>query len=249
MGDPSSRGDSCAIAVMAKAPRPGFSKTRLVPPLTPDQAAAMSAAFLRDTTENIVLAARAVPVRGFVAYAPAGLEALFDGHLADGMTLLLADGSGGMWPDVEGFGCCLLHAIRSMLDAGHAAACVLNSDGPTLPTAHLVRAAELLALPGDRAVLGPADDGGYYLLGLKAAHARLFADIAWSTADVAAQTRARAASIGLPVVDLPAWYDIDDGAALARLLASGDEAAAHDEAYPAPATRACIERLGLRGNP
>ena len=248
MGNSSLRRDCCAIAVMAKAPRPGFSKTRLVPPLTPGQAAAMSAAFLRDTTENIALAAREVPVHGFVAYAPAGLEALFDGHLAGGMTLLLADGSGEMPADVEGFGRCLLHAIRSMLDAGYGAACVLNSDGPTLPTAHLVRAAELLALPGDRAVLGPAEDGGYYLLGLKTAHARLFADIAWSTADVAARTRARAASIGLPLVELPAWYDIDDGAALAQLLASGDGEAAPDAAYPAPATRACIERLGLRNS-
>ncbi len=241
--------DTCAIAVMAKAPRPGFSKTRLVPPLTPDAAAAMSAAFLRDTTENIAQAARdasaarGAPIQGYAAYAPAGLEALFDGHLADSTPLLLADGSGPMPASVQGFGRCLLHAIRSLLDMGFGAACLLNSDGPTLPTAILTRAARELAAPGDRAVLGPAEDGGYYLLGVKQAHARLFEDIAWSTADVAAQTRDRATSIGLPVVELPVWYDIDDGEALARLLASYREA--ENDAYAAPATRACVERLRL----
>ena len=79
-----------------------------------------------------------------------------------------------------------------MLARGHAAACVLSSDVPTLPTRLLVEAARILLAPGERAVLGACDDGGYYLLGLKRAHARLFADIAWSTDTVAAATRARA---------------------------------------------------------
>ena len=233
----------CAIAVVAKAPRPGFSKTRLVPPLSPDSAAALGAAFLRDTTENIALASRAAAIQGYVAYAPAGLEPLFSGHVADNTPLLLADGSGEMPQGVQGFGRCLLHAVRALLEAGFGAACVLNADGPTLPTAILVRAARLLAAPGDRAVLGPAEDGGYYLLGLKRAHAELFADIAWSTDAVAAQTRERAGSIGLELAELPVWYDIDDGAALNRLLASWREPPG--DAFHAPATRACAERLGL----
>jgi uncharacterized protein len=241
------RGRICAIAVMAKAPRAGFCKTRLVPPLDAESAAAMSAAFLRDTTENILLAARTAPIQGYAAYAPAGLETLFDDHLAVNTPLLLADGSVVTEPGVQGFGRCLLHAIRSLLDAGFGAACVLNSDGPTLPTAVLARAAIELAQPGDRAVLGPAEDGGYYLLGLKQAHARLFEDVAWSTGDVAAQTRERAASIGLPVIELPPWYDVDDGQALRRLLASYD--GPHDGGFRAPATRSCVERLGLRTEP
>ena len=238
------RAGGCAIAVMAKAPRAGFSKTRLVPPLTAPEAAAMSAAFLRDTTENIALAARTAAIEAYVAYAPAGLEALFDGHLAAGTKLLLADGEAEMPASVDGFGRCLLHALASLLARGFEAACVLNADGPTLPTAILVQAATALAGPGDRAVLGPAEDGGYYLLGLKAPHAALFEDIAWSTDRVAAQTRARAAAIGLAVTELPTWYDIDDGQALDRLL-SGPERAGPD-AYPAPTTRACIDRIGLR---
>src|ERR1700760_329071 len=132
---------SCAIGVMAKAPRPGFAKTRLCPPLRADQAAALSAGFLRDISENIALAGRQVPIAGYVAYAPAGQEALFNGHLASGTGLLLADGSPLMPPDVQGFGRCLLHGILAMLAREHAAAVVLNSDSPTLPTAVLVRTA------------------------------------------------------------------------------------------------------------
>ena len=241
------RGGTCAIAVMAKAPRPGFCKTRLVPPLSPDAAAALGAAFLRDTTENIRAASREAAVQGFAAYAPAGLEALFEGHLASHTPLLLADGSGEMPPRVQGFGRCLLHAIRSLLEGGFGAACLLNADGPTLPTSILVHAARVLAEPGDRAVLGPADDGGYYLIGLKAAHAELFEDIAWSTDAVAAQTRARASAIGLPLVELPAWYDVDDGTALTRLRHSFRQPAegAAGSPYAAPATRACLDRLSL----
>ena len=235
------RASTCAIGVMAKAPRPGYCKTRLCPPLDAVQAAALSAAFLRDVTENIALAAHDAAICGCIAYAPANAEHLFDGHLAEGTSLLLADGAAPMPPDVQGFGRSLLHAIQAIFAQGFAAACVLNSDSPTLPTGFLVRAARALLAPGERVVLGPADDGGYYLLGMKQPHARLFADIAWSTGEVAAVTRARAASLGLDVVTLPTWYDVDDVAALTRLVAEH----ATPEAYPAPATRACIARIGL----
>jgi rSAM/selenodomain-associated transferase 1 len=235
----------CAIGVMAKAPRAGFSKTRLCPPLRPEQAAALSAAFLRDITENIALAAQLAAISGYIAYAPAGQEALFDGHLAAGTGLVLADGSVPVPPDVQGFGRCLLHAIQALLALGHRSAVVLNSDSPTLPTALLVRAAEALAADGARVVLGPADDGGYYLLGMKAAHAHLFADIAWSSDSVAEATRARAADLGLELVELPVWYDVDDAASLTRLL---DETAISTGglAYAAPFTGRALDRMGLR---
>ncbi|MBW4024217.1 MAG: glycosyltransferase [Proteobacteria bacterium] len=229
---------TCAIGVMAKAPQAGRSKTRLCPPLTPEQAAAMSAAFLRDTTENMAAAARRAPVRSYAAYAPAGTEALLRECLAPETALLLADGSPEMPEGVKGFGRCLLHAIQGMLDAGHAAAGVLSSDSPTIPTAYLVQAATLLLAPGDRAVLGPADDGGYYFLGLKAPHAAMFRDIAWSTETVADETRARAREIGLDLVELAPWYDVDDAASLGVLLRE-------TAGYAAPASRAAIARLGL----
>ncbi len=232
----------CAIAVMAKAPRPGFCKTRLTPPLSPEQACELSRAFLHDITSNLFAAARHVPITPVVAYAPAGDEALFDGIVAPGTRLLLADGSGDMPPGVSGFGRCLLHAVRTLLGEGFASVCVLNADSPTLPTAHLVQAASLLA-GGAGAVIGPAEDGGYYLLGLRGAHACLFSDIAWSTERVAGQTRARAQAAGLALSELPAWYDVDDAAALRRLLA--DTGTPEGLAYHAPATTSCAGRLGL----
>jgi rSAM/selenodomain-associated transferase 1 len=240
---------TCAIAVMAKAPQPGRSKTRLVPPLSPEQAAGLSAAFLRDITENILAAGRLACIQGYVAYAPFGLEALFDGHLATGTKMMLADGSPEMPRSVEGFGRCLLHAIQSLLASGYDSACVLNSDSPTLPTSILALTAKLLAQPGDRAVLGPADDGGYYLLGLKASHAHLFEDIAWSTDSVAERTMLRAREIGLELVTLPTWYDVDDAASLYRLIDSLGRSASPGAAlmpFAAPVTANYLGQLNLR---
>jgi rSAM/selenodomain-associated transferase 1 len=233
----------CAIGVMAKAPRAGYSKTRLCPPLQPSQAADLSAAFLRDITENIALAARDAPIQGYIAYAPKGQEALFDGHIAAGTGLLLADGTPPAPPGVRGFGKCLLHAITGLFDLGHRSAVVLNSDSPTLPTALLARTAVVLAQGGNRIVLGPADDGGYYLLGMTAAHAHLFADIAWSTDSVAEATRQRAAALGLEVVELARWYDVDDAASLRRLI-DGD-APSGLVPYDAPFTRAALGGMVL----
>ena len=233
---------TCAIGVMAKAPQAGRSKTRLCPPLHPEQAASLSAAFLRDITENLARAGQSAPIRGLIAYAPRGYEALFDGILAEGTGLLLADGTGEMPDNVQGFGRCLLHAMRDMLAAGHQAACVLNSDSPTLPTAYLVQAARLLLAPGERVVLGPAEDGGYYLLGAKAAHAELFADIAWSTDSVAEATRARVRALGLDLVELPMWYDVDDRHALDRLCREAGTSGRH---YAAPASRAALDAMRI----
>jgi len=237
----------CAIAVMAKAPRAGQVKTRLVPPLSPSSASALSASFLRDITENIALAARDTAIHGYIAFAPAGAENQFDGMLAAGTRLILADGVEAREHGVEGFGRSLLHAAQALFAAGHDSVCLLNSDSPTLPTRLLVKAASALAEPGDRVVLGPADDGGYYVIGMKAPHVRLFQDIAWSTDSVAAETRARARALALPLVELDTWYDVDDAAALRRLcreLATGrrDDALSP---YSAPATADCLARLRI----
>jgi hypothetical protein len=194
------------------------------------------------------LAGRRAAIDGYIAYVPKGLEPLFDGHLADRTGLVLADGSPEMPAMVQGFGRCLLHAVRSLLDDGYGAVCVLNSDSPTLPTSILVRTAEILAGPGDRAVLGPAEDGGYYVLGLKAEHAHMFADIAWSTDSVAARTRQRAAEIGLALVELPAWYDVDDAASLYRLIDELNDAAPVDDGlvpFKAPCTAARLAAIGF----
>jgi hypothetical protein len=198
---------------MAKASAPGRAKTRLVPPLTFDEAAALNTAFLQDVADNVLLAARhaAQPagIAGYAAYGPPGSESFFSRTLPGTIGLI------GAW--LPNFGDCLFHTIGEMLARGHGSAVVLNSDSPTLPTALLVETAAVLARPGNRAVLGPSNDGGYYLLGLKVAHRRMFDDIAWSTEHVAEQTLERAREIGLEVHRLPVWYDVDDVAGLRRL--------------------------------
>ncbi len=232
------------IAVMAKAPVPGRCKTRLVPSLTPDQAASMSAAFLGDVLANLASAARTSPITAYVAYAPAGAAASFAGIVPPATNLLLADGSIEVPDGVSGFGRCLLHAVQAMLELGHQSACVLNSDSPNLPTRLLRAAQAALAAEGDRVVLGPAEDGGYYLLGVKQAHAHLFAHIDWSSEKVAAQTRQRATELGLSVVELDTWYDVDEPANFYRLLTELASPASPD-AFAAPRTAGNAHRLGL----
>ena len=199
----------CAIAVVAKASAPGRTKTRLVPPLVPDEAALMNTAFLRDIIANIQAASRLAPMTGYVAYGPPGSGQFFADIVPRQVECFES------W--LPNFGACLRYALDYLLARGHGAAAVLNSDSPTLPPAILAEMATVLAQPGDRAVLGPSSDGGYYVLGLKAAHARLFEEIDWSTERVAEQTLARAREIDLPVHILPTWYDVDDAASL-RIL-------------------------------
>jgi uncharacterized protein len=222
----------CAVAIMAKASVAGTVKTRLVPPLTLEEAALFNTCCLADVAANVAGAAVQAPIQGFIAYDPLGSERFFQDVLADGFKLLPpktprrppADGgrSGGT------LGRSLLHAARDLLSAGYVSVCLVNADSPTLPTDLLVRAVRSLAEPGERVVLGPAADGGYYLIGLKRLHPRLFEAIDWSTDRVYRQTVTRADEIGLPVFSLPIWYDVDDASTFAILvqeLLAGSEAA------------------------
>jgi len=202
---------SCGIAVMAKASIPGKTKTRLVPPLTFEEAASFNTAFLRDVAANIAAAGRDVPIGCYMAFGPPGSNAFFEATLPPSVGLIES------WH--PNFGDCLFVAIDQVLARGHESAVVLNSDSPTLPTALLSETARLLAAPGDRGVLGPSSDGGYYLLGIKARHHRLFEEVAWSTEHVARQTLERAAEIGLDMHVLPEWYDVDDVESLRMLRA------------------------------
>ncbi|HTT78569.1 MAG TPA: TIGR04282 family arsenosugar biosynthesis glycosyltransferase [Stellaceae bacterium] len=230
------RAARCAIAIMAKAPRRGEVKTRLVPPLSPEEATALSGAFIRDVAENILAAARTAPIDGWVAYSPAGSEAEFTALLPAGIALLR--------PRRSGLGASLRDAAEDLLAAGYGAVCLVNSDSPTLPTVVFVEASQALARPGDRLVLGPAADGGYYLIGLKRPHRRLFEDIDWSTARVLRQTMERAAEIGLATETLRGWYDVDDWTSLQHL--ARDLAAAEGDAYAARNTAAVLRRFAGR---
>jgi uncharacterized protein len=206
--DPARR-SKCALAVMAKAPRPGKVKTRLCPPLTAEQSAALNICFLRDTTENLARIAASGQAAGVISYTPVGDEALFDGLLPQGFALIAQRGNG--------FGERLLAAAEDILMSGFGSVCLIDSDSPTVPAACFEQAINELSRPGDRIVLGPAHDGGYYLIGLKQPHPEPFADIHWSTSAVFDETVTAAETAGIEVVRLPLWYDVDDEATL-RLL-------------------------------
>jgi uncharacterized protein len=224
---------------MAKAPRVGAVKTRLVPPLQPEEAAALNVCFLRDVTANIAQL-DGDTIHGFAAYTPPGEESAFDGKLPKGFRLLAQRGAN--------LGERLFHAFEDFFLAGYATVCLINSDSPTLPHAVLREAVDILRAPGDRIVLGEAADGGYYLIGLKRSYHRLFEDIAWSTEKVFSQTLERAREISLETKLLPVWYDVDDAGSMRRLcgeLFLGNRSSDGKEApgYSAPYTRQYLSRL------
>ena len=226
-----------ALAIMAKAPRAGKVKTRLSPPLTLAQTAALNICFLKDTAENI--AALSPDAVGLVSYTPVGDESAFNGLLPESFSLIPQRG--------DAFGERLLAAAQDILACGFSSVCLIDSDSPTVPHQAYAQAVLELAKPGDRIVLGPSHDGGYYLIGLKHPHPEPFERISWSTPAVAKETRQRCREASLSLVELPLWYDVDDAATLAllnaELLSSTPPAFATLPGYPAPHTREFLLEL------
>jgi len=193
------------IVVMAKAPRPGATKTRLTPTLTSEQAASLYEALLWDTFDL---------VRGLgwadlaVAISPPESRQYFANHTPVGTRLLSIEG--------VDIGDCLDQALGFLLDLGYGKVIALNADGPSLPAAFLLQANQLL--DDHQVVFGEGEDGGYYLAGVKGKHSQLFEEIAWSTAAVLEQSLAKAAAVGLSAATTPRWYDIDTIENLRRLV-------------------------------
>jgi rSAM/selenodomain-associated transferase 1 len=227
-------GGCCALAVMTKVPQAGQVKTRLVPPLAPDEAAELNKAFLRDTAAAISNAASSEDACGIAVYTPIGAELVYVDILPADFVLLPQRG--------ESFGERLYFATVDLFKCGFESVCLIDSDSPTVPPENFARAVELLQRPGERIVLGPSDDGGYYLIGLKKPHREVFERIDWSTERVLDQTVRRAAESGLEVELLPPGYDIDDAAALRRLC---DELLGQNTCRSvAPNTRNFLAALG-----
>lgn len=221
-----------AIGIFCKTPCPGYSKTRLSPPLRPDECAALSACFIRDLTTTIHEVSAPGDVTGYAVYTPIGSEPAVRKLLPHGFRLQ---------PQCDGdFGSRLMTATRLLLEM-HDGVIMVNSDSPTLPAA-VLRAAVDATRRGGAVVLSPALDGGYTLIGVSDLHERLYQDITWSTSVVHQQTVERATEIGLPVVHVPGWYDVDDAASLALLTSelAGDPLpfARGLQGAEAPATRA-----------
>ena len=241
---------------MTKAPQAGRVKTRLVPPLTPEEAAELNKCFLRDTAAAISSACSRRPVGdgrkmqfehagashseaataacGIAVYTPVGAESAYNDILPADFSLLPQRG--------DKFGERLYFAVEDLFKCGFESVCLIDSDSPTVPAENFAEAVELLSTSEDRVVLGPSDDGGYYLIGVKKPHRHLFEQIDWSTERVLNQTMQRATEIGFEVKLLPTGYDVDDGASLRRLCnellgEQGDDSAA-------PSTRKFLAELG-----
>jgi rSAM/selenodomain-associated transferase 1 len=196
-----------AVVVFAKAPRVGAVKTRLCPPLSPAQAARLYRCFLLDTLERVGAMGDVTPV---VAYTPRRARAFF--AAARPATLLVPQGGGDL-------GARMAHVFERLFARGFAAVVIVGADSPTLPLRHLRAAVRLVGRATVDGVIGPSEDGGYYLIGLRAPCPALFARVSWSTGGVLAQTLAKAQRAGRRLRRLPSWYDVDTVADLRRLAA------------------------------
>jgi len=190
---------------MAKAPRAGTVKTRLCPPLTGPEATALYRCFLADKVAAVGRLTGAQPV---VAYTPDDAREEL-AALAPGFALVAQPG-----PDL---GARLFGVLDRLLADGHTGAVAIDSDTPNLPLRFLQQAVDILLEGGPDVVLGPTEDGGYYLIGVRAAHRELFEAMPWSTPAVLAETLRRADAIGLRSVRLPSWFDVDTADDLGRL--------------------------------
>jgi rSAM/selenodomain-associated transferase 1 len=207
----------CALALMTKAPRAGKVKTRLVPPLMSEEAAQLNKCFLRDTAAAISACCRSVNAQesgqpsacGVAVYTPVGAESDYRDILPMNFSLLPQRG--------QDFGERLFFAAADLFKCGFKTVCLIDSDSPTIPPGNFVRAVEILSSPDDCIALGPCDDGGYYLIGLKQLRREVFEGIDWSTDRVFEQTKQQAARIGIDVRELPLGFDVDDHATLRRL--------------------------------
>ena len=208
---------NASLIVVAKKPKPGLTKTRLSPPFTPEAASEFYDCLMRDT---LALAGQLSGVDLTLAYTPASAVDYFQNLVPNGFRLIPQRGAH--------LGERLANALAFHFNQGYRRAVIMNSDGPTLPLAHLQAA--FAELDHTDVTLGMGHDGGYYLIGLKQMVPELFENIAWSTEKVIPQTLDICQRLQLTVHCLPEWYDVDVEADLQRLrldLAQNPAAAPH----------------------
>jgi len=212
------------LGIMAKWPRPGEVKTRLAAVTSPQWAADLAYACLQDTLERLAV----VEARRVVVFAPRSAQDDFARLAADRFEL---------WPQADGdLGQRMQAWFATCLSNGAQRSVLLGADSPSLPL-DFVRSAFTRLLQHD-VVLGPATDGGYYLIGCAGRVPPIFEGIVWSTSSVLAETVAKIQHAGLSLALLPPWYDVDTlddcqmlrGHLTAQRLAGMDHGASHVEA-------------------
>jgi len=196
---------AAAVAVMAKVPGAAPVKSRLHAALTEARATELYRCFLLDRLDAVAAVPGIAPV---VAFTPAAAHAQMTALAPPGFRLVPQEGEG------------LTERLTRLFDrllGEHPAVLAMDSDSPTLPMGYVADATRALTAGEADVVVGPSDDGGYYLIGLRAFRPELFARVPWSTADVLGVTLARAKDLGLRVRLLPSWFDVDTEADLRRL--------------------------------
>jgi uncharacterized protein len=199
-----------ALVIMTKAPQAGQSKTRLVPPLSLDEAAGLATALLFDQLEHL---ARFSGANLFISFAPANAAQLFNPFQARGFACFAQQG--------DSLGERMNHAFTHLFASGFSPTVLIGSDLPPVPHEFLDRAYTSLQVGAD-VVLGPAADGGYYLIGMSRPLEDVFQNIRWSQGDVLARTIEKIATLGLRHELMPSWYDIDTAQDLARLQSENE---------------------------
>ncbi len=204
---PSLQRASGALVIFAKAPIPGQVKTRLCPPLSPDEAASLHGSMVLDVLERSKGDSRgsrkpstSQAFDRFLACAPSADHVFFK-ILKDREGVELIDQPG------EDLGARMDQVSRLVFTKGYQRVVMVGTDSPSLPASIYAEAFTLLS--DHDLVLGPALDGGYYLIGLTRPVPELFTGVPWSTDQVCAITKGRAETLGLNIALLPTWRDLD----------------------------------------
>jgi hypothetical protein len=222
------------IAIMARAPSSG-GKSRLIRDLGTHDGANLRLALLRDTFESV----SALAVEKAVLYTPPDRDVEIRAVTPFQAIFLPQRGST--------LGERMREGARELLTSGFDAVVLIGSDLPTLPPAHVSAALGILTRRGEVLALGPAEDGGYYLIGLTQSRPEFFEHIPWGTPLVLQRTREAAEALGIPVEAMPIWYDVDSASDLRRVWhrsEQADGAARYTRAWLAaapPAVRARVD--------
>jgi hypothetical protein len=219
------------FGVFCKHPRPGDVKTRLAEHIGPQSAVSLSAAFLDDLT----LEFRSIGERRILGYSPAESSNYFEPFTRFGYDL---------WPQPDGdLGTRMSAFFQETLAADDDRAVIIGSDSPTIPSEYVKLAFE--QLEESDCVIGPAMDGGYYLIGLRRYVPQLFENIIWSASSVLAQTVQRITANGLSLALVPPWYDIDDVNDLWTLAGHIRAMTRSGQTHPCPLTAAVLQKLRM----